>query len=287
MLLRPLLVALILGTMLPLPLAWAETTAASAQDEAARIAALGDTMQIGPVLEVMREEGIDYGAKLEGDLFADKGDESWETIVGLIYDAGAMRGRFDAAFATALAGDPAALAGMQAFFGSGVGRRITTLEIDARRVLLDDGVEEAARLAFAKMQDADDPRLAALELFVAANDLIESNVMGALNANLAFYQAMTAAGAFGAEMTEDQMLADVWSQEDAVRTETADWLYPYLALAYKPLSDADLAAYQAFSESPAGQKLNRALFQAFDAIFVAVSRDLGMAAARQMQGEDL
>ena len=235
----------------------------------------------------MREEGIDYGAKLEGDLFADKGDESWETIVGLIYDAGAMRGRFDAAFAVALAGDPAALAGMQAFFGSGVGRRITTLEIDARRMLLDDGVEEAARVAFAKMQDADDPRLAALELFVAANDLIESNVMGALNANLAFYQAMTAAGAFGTQMTEDQMLADVWSQEDAVRTETADWLYPYLALAYKPLSDADLAAYQAFSESPAGQKLNRALFQAFDAIFVAVSRDLGMAAARQMQGEDL
>ena len=33
--------------------------------------------------------------------------------------------------------------------------------------------------------------------------------------------------------------------------------------------------------------LNTAMFAAFDKLFVAISRDLGRAAARQMQGEDI
>jgi hypothetical protein len=62
---------------------------------------------------------------------------------------------------------------------------------------------------------------------------------------------------------------------------------PYLAMAYQPLSDADLEAYIAFSRTPEGQVLNRALFAAFDALFNALSRDLGLAAARLMAGQDL
>jgi hypothetical protein len=108
-----------------------------------------------------------------------------------------------------------------------------------------------------------------------------------LNASLAFYQGMAEVAAFQEAMPEDQMLADVWAQEPEVRAETVDWLFPYLALAYKPLSDADLAVYQDFSGSPAGQAVNAALFAAFDAVFVAVSLDLGRAAAKQMQGQEL
>jgi len=251
-----------------------------------RIAALSKVLMIGPVIEVMRAEGIAYGAEMEDEMFPGRGGAGWQAVVALIYDTQAMQDRFQAAFAAALAGS-AEVEAITAFFGSDLGQRVLTLEIEARRAMLDPAVEEAANLAFAEMEAADDLRLDGLRAFVETNDLIESNVMGALNASLAFYQGMAEVGAFQDAMPEDQMLADVWAQEADVRTETVDWLFPYLALAYKPLSDAELAAYQAFSDSPAGQAVNAALFAGFDAVFVTVSRDLGRAAARQMQGQEL
>jgi hypothetical protein len=129
--------------------------------------------------------------------------------------------------------------------------------------------------------------MAALQHFARTNDLIEFNVAGALNANLAFYRGLSQGGAFEERLTEDQMLADVWAQEAEIRGETADWLFPYLALSYKSLSDADLASYQAFAETAAGKKLNAAVFAAFDVVFTRISLDLGRAAARRIQGEDI
>ena len=62
---------------------------------------------------------------------------------------------------------------------------------------------------------------------------------------------------------------------------------PFLMLAYQPLSDQELDAYIAFSTTPAGQKANRAVFAAFDAMFVQVSKELGQSAGRLMAGQDI
>lgn len=247
---------------------------------------LADVLRIGAIIEVMREEGLAYGAEMADEMFAGQGGAGWQAMVATIYDPVTLRQRFDARFEAALAGSDQVEA-IAAFFGSDLGQRVLTLEIEARRALLDGAVEEAAKLAYGEMEAEGDPRAAALRAFVDANDLIESNVMGALNANLAFYQGMAEVGSFADAMPEDQMLAEVWAQEPDIRAETLDWLFPYLALAYKPLGDADLKAYQEFSESPAGRAVNAALFAAFDAMFVAVSKDLGRAAATQMQGREL
>ena len=98
-------------------------------------------------------------------------------------------------------------------------------------------------------------------------------------------QRPSAAG--GAPRDEGEMLAEVWGQEDQVRADTEAWLFPFLALAYQPLSDAELKAYVAFSASPEGQRLNRALFAGFDAVFEAVSADLGRAAGLELRGRDI
>lgn len=251
------------------------------------VAALAEVMQIDAVIAILRDEGLDYGESLEAEMFPGQGGPRWQGIVGMIYDPGQMRARFDAAFARELAAAPEAVAAATDFFGSEQGQRLLTLELEARRALLDSVVEDAAALAWADLVAAQDPRVALIERFVAVNDLLESNVMGALNANLAFYRGMAEAGAFGAEMTESDMLAEVWAQEPQARADTEEWLYPYLALAYQPVSDADLEAYVAFSESPAGQRLNAALFAAFDAVFIDISQDLGRAVALQVQGDDI
>ncbi|MFT7311883.1 MAG: hypothetical protein ACI853_002385, partial [Paracoccaceae bacterium] len=105
--------------------------------------------------------------------------------------------------------------------------------------------------------------------------------------NYAFYLGLSSGGAFDAAMTEDQMLREVWSQEEAIRTETTQWVYSYLTLAFQPLSVVDLEAYIALSKSTQGRALNGGLFAAFDALFVTLSGDLGRAAAQFMGGEDI
>ena len=119
------------------------------------------------------------------------------------------------------------------------------------------------------------------------NNLVETNVAGALNTNLAFYYGLLDGGAFGGALTEDQILADVWSQEQEIRENTSEWIYSFLFMAYQPLEDEDLEAYIAFSETEAGEDLNRAMFASFDRLFEGISRSLGRAAANEMTAEEL
>lgn len=254
---------------------------------AAEVLALTQTMQLGDLVGILRQEGIDYGTQLETDMFPGAGGQGWQATLGLIYDGPRMEEALVASLTQELAKSPDDIAAMQAFFGSDLGQTVLKLEIEARRTLLDDAAEEAARIAWEDLGSSETARVEQLQQFVAANDLIESNVMGALNASLAFYQGMQEGGAFGGEMTEEQMLTDVWGQEGDVRQQTTEWLYPYLTLSYGPLSDEELDSYISFSESPEGQVLNAALFAAFDDVFTPISRALGLAVARQMTGQDI
>lgn len=108
---------------------------------------------------------------------------------------------------------------------------------------------------------------------IEAADLLEMNVAGALSGNLAFMTGMAATGAYGA-VPDNQLLSDVWAQGTTIRADTSTWLYSYLGLAYSPLTEAEMESYIRFWESPAGQRLNAALFAAFDTVFRDVSQDL-------------
>jgi hypothetical protein len=224
---------------------------------------------------------------MEQELFDGNGGAGWSGAVELIYDGPTMRARFNDAFAVALKGHEADLAAMQGFFGTELGQRILTLEVEARRSLMDEAVEDAARAQVEDMMAETVPRISALQDFSETNDLIELNVAGAMNANLAFFQGLAEVGGLAQGMSEDDMLADVWGQEPDIRAETEDWVLPYLALAYGSLSDDELTDYITFSKTGPGQELNHALFRAFDTVFSQISRDLGRAAAKQMMGEDI
>ena len=247
-------------------------------------ATLFDALDLTAMIAVIREEGLAYGQSLQKDLFPDNGN-GWADQVSTIYDADAMRGVFEQVMRQELDAD--LIPGMLEFFNSDLGHRVTGLEISAREALLDDAVEETANQMRDDLAAAKSPRLAGLQRFVTVNDLIEANVSGALNANLAFYQGLSDGGAFPTPMSERDILRDVWTQEPTVRTDTADWLMAYLGLAYQPLSDADLDAYIEFSLTPAGRAVNRAQFTAFDQVFVDISRRLGLAAATHMASQAL
>jgi hypothetical protein len=270
----PIVSAAVLAAFLP----WA----GSAQADAA---ALFDALGMPEIIEVMREEGIDYGETIRADLLGGQGGSGWTETVAGIYDTDAMRREMFEGFESRL--DGVALEPLMEFFGSERGQRIVALEVDARRSLLSEDVEEAAKAAAADLPAENPDRFALLTEFAEANDLVESNVIGALNSNYAFYMGLAAGEAFEEDLSEADILADVWSQEEAIRGDTEEWVYSYLNLAYAPLSDEDIAAYTALSLTPEGKALNRALFGAFDDLFVDISRRLGEGAAGILAGQDI
>jgi hypothetical protein len=256
-------------------------------DASPKTDALIAALDVPAVLAVMQDEGLAYGADLEDSMFPGLGGANWDAAVRRIYDAERALPVFTKDFAAALDAPGTDVDAMIAFFASDTGKKAVGLEVSARRALLDKAVEEASKLKLAEMRDAKDARLGAVKTFIEANDLIEGNVTSGLNANLAFYKGLSAAGAFDQGMSEAQILEDVWGQEPSLRADTEDWLDSYLMMAYSPLTDAELTAYIDFSRSKAGHDLNKALFAGFDTLFVEVSHQLGIAAAAFVAGQDL
>lgn len=248
---------------------------------------LAEVLQLDALFAVLREEGLAHGQTLETDMFPSGGGEEWQAAVSAIYDIDRLRAGFDAALQEQLGQDSETLDQIAAFFGSDLGRKIIGLEIEARRAFLDTEAEEAARVAADDAAAARDPKVDQVRRMIEAADLLEMNVAGSLSGNLAFMTGMASTGAYGSDLPEDQILSDVWGQEEQVRADTSTWLYAYLGLAYSPLSEDEMEAYVEFWESPAGQRLNAALFTAFDRVFRQVSYDLGRAAGRTMQGRDI
>lgn len=264
----------------------AETTVTRPVAEAS-VGELAEVMRLDDLFTVLREEGLAYGDSLEASSFPGGGGADWRNAVSGIYDLPRLRAKFDAALSEALAADTDLLGEIIGFYGSDLGQRIVGLEIDARRAFLDEAAEEAARVAADDAAAARDAKVGLVRRMIEASDLVEMNVAGTMSGNLAFMTGMAGAGAYGRDMPQDQILSDIWAQEEQVRSDTSTWLYAYLGLAYTPLSEAELETYIAFWESPAGQRLNAALFVAFDRVFREVSHDLGRAAGRAMQGRDI
>lgn len=244
---------------------------------------LMEALQIEAMLEIMREEGLAYGADLGSDMFATGPNARWQALLSEIYDIEKMRTVMRTGFEAIL--QDAEAAPLIRFFSSETGTEIIALELSARRAMIDDDVEEAARAAYRARAGSSDTRLDQLTEFIELNDLLEANVSGALNASFQFYRGLVDGGGFS--MSEADIIADVWSQEEETRTDTREWLYGFLMLAYQPLDDAQLEAYISLSSSPEGRVLNRALFAGFNAMYEEISYALGLAAAQQMQGQDL
>ena len=263
----------------------------AAQDRAARMALLMDVMGLPEIVVIMREEGLLYGADLGADMLPGGGGASWRGLVSRIYDSARMTESVGEGFVEAFGGaDPEPLI---AFFQGGTGAQIVALEIAARRAFMDGAVEETAREAFRRtvpyfsdeIPHAIDPHQLAIEAYVEANDLIGFNVMGAMNANYQFYRGLIEGGAL--EMSEEEVLSDVWAQEEDTRAETREWIYAFLMLAYEPLEPDQINDYVDLSLTPSGRAMNRALFEGFDRMYGDLSRALGLAVAGQMRGEEL
>ena len=257
----------------------------AAPAERPEFATLWTTLRLSDLVAIMVREGRVYGANLGEEMFPSRTGPTWDATVARIYDPARMEQDFRTVVAGALKDSD--LAPMLGFFDTDQGRHITGLEISAREAMLDEAVEEASRDMAETLQARNPTLFGAISEFVEVNDLVEMNVAGAMNANMAFYMGLMDGNPDRDDMSEGEILAEIWAQEPDIRVETETWVYSYLALAYRPLPEGMLAEYTRFSRSDAGRVLNAALFAAFDTLFVDISRDLGRAVAARMVGEEL
>lgn len=247
---------------------------------------LAEALHLPDVFEILTEEGRVYGGTLEAEMFPGLGGAAWAADVDRIYAVDRTYPAFLREFSRHLSGN-AALPEIEAFVTSDLGRKASLLEVSARRAFLDKEVEAAARMRFAELAGSDDPQYRLVASYIDENDLLEVNVSGGLNAARAFYAGLSTGGAFDAPMSTDQILQEVWAQEPAIRSEAETWLGAVLNMAYAPLTEAELRAYIAVSQTRAMHALNGALYAAFDSTFVSVSHDLGRTAAKYIAGETL
>ncbi|MCF6232779.1 MAG: DUF2059 domain-containing protein [Rhodobacteraceae bacterium] len=244
---------------------------------------LARVMRLGEVIEVLREEGRAYGQTLNRDMLGGRGGAFWTAEVARIYGADRMEGMVQNALLNGM--DPEQIDRSLAFFGSDQGQKILSLETSARRAMVDPDIAQIAFDTYTALKDSDDARLALITRLVEVNDLIEYNVAGSLSSNFYFLSGLAQSG--GSEQSEAQITADVWRQEAEIRIDTREWIFGFMLMAYDPLGDADLEAYISYSATPAGQALNAALFGGFDAMYQAISHDLGRLVGRATKSSEL
>lgn len=250
--------------------------------DAGRVERLADALQFDRLIGVMEAEGRAYADEI-ARAFLGANPESWQIEVARVYEPVRMRAVVTETLAREL-GD-ADLAATFAFFETELGQRIVGLEIDAREAMLEPAIEKAARALYADQRGTGDARLAQITRFVQAGDLIEANVTGGLNTSLMFFRGFADGG--GSDQSEADIVTEVWSQEPDLRLDSAEWIHAFSLLAYETLRDEEFDAYLAFSESGEGRALNRAIFAGFDAMYSAIAYGLGLAAARELQAQEL
>lgn len=242
-----------------------------------------DLLSLDSYLEITRAEGIEDFTPLTEDFIGLPPDSVLNEQITQIYDVPRMR---DALFAEMKSGlTEQDIAGITVFAQSDMGQQIISLEIAARRAMSDPDVEAAARAAWARAEE-DRPWLTArVQDLIEVSDLVERNVAGSLNSHLRFYQGL--ADGDGLDMSEAEMLAQVYGQEPDIRADTSEWLGGYLMLAYDPLGEETIEKYITFWSSPPGRALNSALFDGFNKLFDDISYATARILAVRMGAQEL
>lgn len=252
-------------------------------DQAQDLDRLVDLLRFEETIGIMHDEGLRYGGELADGMLPDADRQSWIATVSRIYDEDKMLALISTDFRDELA--DANLAPLLDYFDSEDGREIVAMELSARQVFLDPEAEEAAIAQYQAERDEDTALIGLVDQVITDSDLVEFNVMGTLNSSLMFYRGLSEGGAY--DLSESEILSDVWSQEEATRRNSEEWLGAFLLLAYQPLDTAKLEAYAAFFRTPEGRELNRAIFAAFDGMYEELSYLMGLAVAEHLTSEPL
>lgn len=258
---------------------WVFAPAAHAQ---AQLSIVIDRLRIAELVEIMRTEGYDYSETLNSEMLNGQGGSVWSAQINQIYNRERM---IEVVRGTLSKLPDAQLRQVNQFYGSSLGQRVVELELAGRHAMSQNELKEIAQEAYLSDFENDPESLEYIHKINQIADMIERNVTAALTANYRFYSGLVDGGALS--LSEDEMLAEAWKQENEIRHDTKDWLMGYLILSYSSLEDDEKHALIEFMGSSAGKALNAAIFEGFSKMYADISYTLGAAVALNMIGSDL
>jgi hypothetical protein len=245
-------------------------------------------LDMGRQMQIFQQEATREAARFEAEGLIGGSGEAWADTVAHINNPARLQALFREGLGQVLVrADDRLINESLGFYERGLGRQLVPLEISARLAMLDDDVTANARNAFAQAVADDNPRADQIQRLIRTADLVAPNVSSGLNASVAFSRGFGEGGGYDMPLSDDQMLAETWAQQDQIEADTLDWLQSFLMLAYSSLSDEQLEDYITYASSATGQALAQAMFAAYDRVFLQTSYDMGLAAALRLQGRQL
>jgi len=247
------------------------TVAQGAQD-------LSRSLRLPELAQILAEEAMKAAQEIDAEMLAGQGGPIFATQIEAINDPATLVDEVAQSMADALS-DPDQTA-LLVFTDSDQGQRAIDLELAARRAFIDPEVED-----FARAQAEDSPHADAIDRLIAAGDMIGQNRDTTILTTEAFYRGLREGGAL--DLTDAQITDLAREQASDGDADTRAWLEAYFALAYSPLSAADMDVLVAFWETDVGLRFSDALYDAFDAAYGARWFAMGQAAALFLSAEDI
>lgn len=239
-------------------------------------------MKFSAVIEVLVDEGRSM-ADDTSDAELGVPRDVWDDMIAKLYNQTSITQAFRDELVVAFGATD--LSPIVSFYEKDLGREIVDLELKARKAISDDAVLAAASELWANL-DPQSQRAQLIEDYVVANDLIEMNIVGSMNSDIAYYRGFTAGAPDGMGLSDADIMREVWAGEPDARAQVTEWVYGFSALAYQPLDEDEFDTYIAFGKSKAGRALNSAMFAAFDTVYSDLARGLGAGTAMLMQTFD-
>lgn len=243
---------------------------------------LSELVHLGEVITILREEGIAQGRELDAEFLNGRGGGHFEAQVADIFNETRMRETVEQAIGARLTASD--LRACIAFYETGPGRRISSLELSARRAMSDPDIEAAARER-ARATPADDPLRRQVMAYLDITDAVVRNVTGAQSSGYAFYRGLAAGG--GTDGDDQAYLNRMHHEAGSLSADELEWALRFHLLAYAPLTPEEIRANIDFFATPAGTALNDALFDGFEGMYEALYFRLGVAVAQAMRAADL
>lgn len=239
-----------------------------------------DLVGFAEIVEIMRLEGLADGQSIPQDIMGYEGSSNWDAELQRIYDTESLLAELETSFVEAF--DWRFAEESIAFLETPAWQDALSLEVSARKAMLEPGVEEAVLAGAWDEAGRNSARGRLTRRLMAEAEFVEKNVEGSMRSMLAFYLGLMDGG-FDLGISEGDLYSMILSEEDALYDDIDEWLFAVLLMAYDPLEKEQIEEQIEFWQTEAGAALNDAMFEAFDAMFVDLSFQLGVSAAKLLQ----
>lgn len=233
-------------------------------------------------IQILSDEGHMMASDIAATSFSTSYLEPWNATVADLMDADRIEAVMFDQFVAATA--QIDLNPFIDYFQNGYGAQTIAAEIKAREIMSDTALaERAIDMAYTQMPMG---RFEQIDAFLDAAGYVDQSVALTLTDQFNFAMGLYEGGAIEG-LSESDISAMVWQQEDMIRESTVDWFQGYLYLTFSDLSDDAIDDLIAFTQSEHGQTLNRVLLATQGDLFSEINRELGRQAAKFMIQTDL